>query len=277
MWKCDFVFLVLEIITELSAASEFITCCTTTLGAWIPELILRMFISQADVDGGVEDKQSVTETTLLLSNLQAGTIFTVGTRQSETKKSRQSIVTGGELVAASTSPPSKKTIWVQPVPGFAVALAPSVWSVSLLVPYCQNCPVPWIQVPPWPCGLLLLAHPFCSTWLHRPMLTAPGAYWEVRPPMQFLPQVPLRTQLYWAVLGHSQGLISHHPSSKDSSQHGEDCWLPWCHPSSSDSTVSSFFLAFPVFFWLITQLGLQTNLCILSLHTRRGYWGHKPC
>ena len=82
MWKCDFVFLVSEIITELSAASEFITCCTATWGAWVPEL-LRMFISQADVDGGGGRH---TVSTLLLSNLQAGIVFTCGTGESETKK-----------------------------------------------------------------------------------------------------------------------------------------------------------------------------------------------
>ena len=67
-----------------------------------------MFISEADVDGGVKTRQS--KTTLLLSNLQAGTVFTLGMRQSETKKPGQSIVTGGELDAASTSPLSKKML-----------------------------------------------------------------------------------------------------------------------------------------------------------------------
>ena len=66
-----------------------------------------MFISQADVDGG-GGRQSVT--TLLLSNLQAGTVTTLGTGQSETKKQDQSVSTkGGDLVAARTSPLSKKT------------------------------------------------------------------------------------------------------------------------------------------------------------------------
>ena len=71
----------------------------------IPEL-LQMFISQADVDG---DGGRHTVSTLLLSNLQAGTVYTCGTGESETKKRAQSIETCGELVAASTSPRSKKT------------------------------------------------------------------------------------------------------------------------------------------------------------------------
>ena len=65
-----------------------------------------MFISQADVDGGGGRH---TISTLLLSNLQAGIIFTCGTGESKTKKLGQSIETCGELVAANTSPLSKKT------------------------------------------------------------------------------------------------------------------------------------------------------------------------
>ena len=64
-----------------------------------------MFISEADVDGEFETRQSVQ--TLLLSNLQAGHILT---GQSETSDTRQSIVTKGELGTANTSPPSKKTL-----------------------------------------------------------------------------------------------------------------------------------------------------------------------
>ena len=64
-----------------------------------------MFISEADVDGELETRQS--EQTLLLSNLQAGHILT---GQSETSDTRQSIVTRGELGAASASPLSKKTL-----------------------------------------------------------------------------------------------------------------------------------------------------------------------
>ena len=64
-----------------------------------------MFISEADVDGELATRQS--EQTLLLSNLQAGHIFT---RQSETSDTGQSIVTSGELGAANPSPLSKKTL-----------------------------------------------------------------------------------------------------------------------------------------------------------------------
>ena len=64
-----------------------------------------MFISEADVDGELATRQS--EQTLLLSNLQAGHIFT---GQSETFDTRQSIVTRGELGTASSSPLSKKTL-----------------------------------------------------------------------------------------------------------------------------------------------------------------------
>ena len=66
-----------------------------------------MFISQADVDGGGGRH---TVSTLLLSNLQAGIVFTRGTGESEAKKRAQSIETCGELVAASTSSLSKKTL-----------------------------------------------------------------------------------------------------------------------------------------------------------------------
>ena len=65
-----------------------------------------MFISEADVDGGVETRQS--KTTLLLSNLQAG--YSLFTGQSETLDTRQSIVTEGELGTANTSSLSKKTL-----------------------------------------------------------------------------------------------------------------------------------------------------------------------
>ena len=64
-----------------------------------------MFISEADVDGEFETRQS--EQTLLLSNLQAGHIFT---GQSETSDTRQSIVHKGELGTASASPLSKKML-----------------------------------------------------------------------------------------------------------------------------------------------------------------------
>ena len=64
-----------------------------------------MFISEADVDGELATRQS--EQTLLLSNLQAGHIFT---GQSETSDTRQSIVTNGELDTATSSPLSKKTL-----------------------------------------------------------------------------------------------------------------------------------------------------------------------
>ena len=64
-----------------------------------------MFISEADVDGEFETRQS--EQTLLLSNLQAGHIFTGHPKTSDTEKS---IVTRGELGAASASPLSKKTL-----------------------------------------------------------------------------------------------------------------------------------------------------------------------
>ena len=131
MWKCDFVFLVSEIITEFSAASEFITCCTATWGAWIPEL-LQMFISQADVDGGGGRH---TVSTLLLSNLQAGTVYTWDTGESKTKKRDQSIETCGELVAANTSPLFKKTPWVCLSVHSVLLFAPLAWPVSLLVPY----------------------------------------------------------------------------------------------------------------------------------------------
>ena len=65
-----------------------------------------MFISQADVDG---DGGRHTISALLLSNLQAGTVYTYGTGESETKKQDQSIEACGELVTANTSPLSKKT------------------------------------------------------------------------------------------------------------------------------------------------------------------------
>ena len=64
-----------------------------------------MFISEADVDGELETRQS--EQTLLLSNLQAGHILT---GHSETFDTKKSIVTRGELGAASASPRSKKTL-----------------------------------------------------------------------------------------------------------------------------------------------------------------------
>ena len=64
-----------------------------------------MFISRADVDGEFETRQS--EQTLLLSNLQAGHIFT---GQSETSDTWQSIVTNGELGTANTSSLSKKML-----------------------------------------------------------------------------------------------------------------------------------------------------------------------
>ena len=64
-----------------------------------------MFIPQVDVDGGVKGRQSVTKTSLRLSNLLAGTM---GTRKSETKEPGQSIITEGDLVAAKASPLSKK-------------------------------------------------------------------------------------------------------------------------------------------------------------------------
>ena len=64
-----------------------------------------MFISEADVDGEFKTRQS--EHTLLLSNLQAGHIFT---GQSETSDTRQSIVTKGEPGAAGTSSLSKKML-----------------------------------------------------------------------------------------------------------------------------------------------------------------------
>ena len=64
-----------------------------------------MFISETDVDGEFKTRQS--EQTLLLSNLQAGHIFT---GQSETSDTRQSIVTCGDLGTASSSPLSKKTL-----------------------------------------------------------------------------------------------------------------------------------------------------------------------
>ena len=64
-----------------------------------------MFISGADVDGEFETRQS--EQTLLLSNLQAGHIFT---GQSETSDTGQSIVTKGELGTANTNSLSKKTL-----------------------------------------------------------------------------------------------------------------------------------------------------------------------
>jgi hypothetical protein len=60
---------VLEIVTDLSAASEFITCSTATGGAI--ETLWTVFISEADVDEGVEGRQSASETTSLLSNLHA--------------------------------------------------------------------------------------------------------------------------------------------------------------------------------------------------------------
>jgi hypothetical protein len=59
----------LEIVTDLSAASEFITCGTATCGAI--GTLDEIFISQADVDEGVEGRQSISETTSLLSNLHA--------------------------------------------------------------------------------------------------------------------------------------------------------------------------------------------------------------
>ena len=64
-----------------------------------------MFISEVDVDGEFETRQS--EQTLLLSNLQAGHIYT---GHSETSDTVKSIVTKGELGAASASPLSKKTL-----------------------------------------------------------------------------------------------------------------------------------------------------------------------
>ena len=64
-----------------------------------------MFISEADVDGEFETRQS--EQTLLLSNLQAGHILT---GQSETFDTRQSIVSNGELDTATPSSLSKKTL-----------------------------------------------------------------------------------------------------------------------------------------------------------------------
>ena len=64
-----------------------------------------MFISEADVDGEFETRQS--EQTLLLSNLQAGHIFT---RPSKTFNTKKSIVTEGELGTAIASPLSKKML-----------------------------------------------------------------------------------------------------------------------------------------------------------------------
>ena len=62
------LFFVSGIITELSAASEFITCGTAT-GNGADKTLYKLFMSQADVDG-VESRQT---RTLLLSNVQAET------------------------------------------------------------------------------------------------------------------------------------------------------------------------------------------------------------
>jgi len=61
--------LVSGIITELSAASELITCSTATKGGAEGTLYI-LFISEADVDVG-EGKTEETETSLL-SMLQVG-------------------------------------------------------------------------------------------------------------------------------------------------------------------------------------------------------------
>ena len=65
-----------------------------------------MFIFETDVDGEVETREN--ETSLLLSNLQAG--ITLFTGLSETVDTEESIVTYGGLGAANTSPLSKKTL-----------------------------------------------------------------------------------------------------------------------------------------------------------------------
>ena len=64
-----------------------------------------MFILETDVDGEFETRQS--KQTLLLSNLQAGHIFTGHSETSDTKKS---IITEGELGTASASSLSKKML-----------------------------------------------------------------------------------------------------------------------------------------------------------------------
>jgi len=65
--------LVSGIITELSAASEFITCGTATKGGAEGTLDI-LFISKADVDVG-EGETEETETSLL-STLQVGKLNT---------------------------------------------------------------------------------------------------------------------------------------------------------------------------------------------------------
>ena len=81
------------IITDGSAASEFITCCAAICGANITR-VLQMFILYEDVDDGadtgrgtlkLETRLSISEKSItLLPNLQAGSIYTFGTRLSET-------------------------------------------------------------------------------------------------------------------------------------------------------------------------------------------------
>ena len=87
------------IYTELSAASECITCSTATKGGAEGTLSI-LFISKADVDG--QSTEMRLSEMLLLSNLQAEEEETQGTYEFETTS--KSYVTARELDAARTSP-----------------------------------------------------------------------------------------------------------------------------------------------------------------------------
>ena len=93
------------IITELSAASELITCSTATKGGAEGTLYI-LFISEADVDVGKGETEETK--TSLLSTLQVGKLNTRAMDKSKTKAETESYVTAEGLDAARDSPLSKK-------------------------------------------------------------------------------------------------------------------------------------------------------------------------
>ena len=80
--------------------------------------------------------KAVSEKSISLSpNLQAVSIYTFGTRLSETWLEESIIPESGESIAAFIAPLSKKMTWALRFACFVLAFAPSVCPVSLLVPY----------------------------------------------------------------------------------------------------------------------------------------------
>ena len=150
---------------------------------------------------------------------------------------------------------------------------PRAWSVARGWTACTMWEFP---LPSQMGGLLLQATSIYAAWLLGSKTPFTRVHWAPSSFIWLLPQIPLRAQLYLAILGSCKAMLSGGRASSNNWRDGKEgyCMSWWCAPAS-DPAVSPFYKTIGIPFEFLIWLDMQIDQHILFQHMGRVLAVHK--